>query len=109
MEYKLDSMGKWERQKAMFLIEKADDLGMNISGYGEISVNPNSGYTYLWSEDYPFTLYMPINCELKDEDVWVMWTDPNDGEEHEDTLDEFETIDAIYAWVEELEKASEEK
>lgn len=100
----LNTMCRWEREKALYLVQAAEELGMNTEGYGELAVNPNSGYTYLWLEDYPFTLYLPIHCELEEKDVWVMWTDPEDGEEVETTLDKFADIDEIYEWVKGLEK-----
>ena len=103
MNYKLDTMGSWERSKSCFLIETAQNLGMNVSGYGELAVNPNSGYTYLWLEDYSFTLYMPISCELKKSDVYVLWTNPETGEEIEESLSEFSDLDDIYNWIETLE------
>ena len=109
MDYKLDIMCKWERQKAMYLIERADDLNIDISGYGELSVNQNSGYTYLWCEDYPFTLYMPISCELQKSDVYVMWSDPYDGEEYEEVLTKFNDLNDIYAWCEHLDNESRNK
>ena len=56
---KLNTMCNWERKKAIYLMEIAENkLNMNLSNYGEIAVNQNSGYTYLWLEDYNFTLYM---------------------------------------------------
>ena len=64
MEYKINEMCGWERQKAVYLIGVAESLGMDLDSYGEVAVNKNSGYTYLWSEDYNFSLYMPINCEF---------------------------------------------
>jgi len=93
----------WELTKAIYLIQKAKELGMTLDGYGEIAVNQNSGYTYLWSEDYPFTLYMPINCELSNDDVYVMHTDTYNGDETEKTLSEFNGINEIYDWVKFLE------
>ena len=94
----------WELTKAIYLIQKAKELGMSLDGYGEIAVNPNSGYTYLWSEDYPFTLYMPINCQLSNDDVYVMYTDSDNGDEVEKPLSEFNDIDEIYTWVAMIEE-----
>jgi hypothetical protein len=103
----LNKMGNWERQKAIYLLQVADELKIDYTGFGEIAVNQNSGYTYLWCEDYPFTLYMPISCKLEKSDVWVMWTNPEDGEEIEITLDN-KTLDDLYKWVESLEKEVED-
>ena len=99
----MNTMGEWEQEKAMYLIRCAHDLGMDTSTYGELAVNPNSGYTYLWLEDYPFTLHMPINCELKKEDVWAMWTNPDNGDEEEITLSDH-SLNDLYEWVKDLEQ-----
>jgi hypothetical protein len=93
----------WELTKAIYLVTCAKNLGMNLNSYGEIAVNPNSGYTYLWSEDYPFTLYMPIDCKLNEFHVYVLYTNSEDGEETERPLSDFEDIDQIYDWVNSLE------
>jgi hypothetical protein len=103
MKYNFEQMTNWELDKANFLIQTARQLGMSLQSYGEVSVNPNSGYTYLWSEDYTFTLFMPISCELDKENIFVLWTNSINGEEVEESLVEFEDIDAIYRWVENLE------
>ena len=105
MEYKLNSMCDWERKKAIFLMGIAEDLGINCSGYGEIAVNSNSGYTYLWSEDYNFSLYMPISCDLKKSDIVALWTNSEDGEEREFNLKEDTILEDIEAWAEEQEKS----
>jgi hypothetical protein len=94
-----DKMGKWELEKAIFLQKTAVDLGMDVSGYGEVAVNPNSGYTYLWLEDYNFCLYMPINCELKKSDVVCLYSDPEDGEEIEKELTEETTLEDLESFA----------
>lgn len=88
----------WERQKAMYLIQIAEGLGMDIDGYGELGVNPNSGYTYLWLEDYNFTLYMPINCDLKTSDVYALYSSPETGEEYEIELYN-KSLDDLSGWA----------
>ena len=105
---KMSDMGSWELAKACYLITTAKNLGMDLKGEGEIAVNPDSGNTYLWNEDYDFTLYMPISCELKEEDVWVLWTNLENGEEVEETLNEFFCLSAIEEWIEKLRKGVEE-
>ena len=101
MKYNFETMCDWELDKANFLIQTARQLGMNLQSYGEVSVNQNSGYTYLWSEDYPFSLFMPISCDLIREDVYVIYTS-EDGEEIEESLYHFEDLDAIMYWVDKL-------
>jgi hypothetical protein len=97
------NMGKWETEKAIFLQKTAVDLGMDLTGYGMVAVNPNSGYTYLWLEDYQFTLYMPISCELKKTDVWALWSDPEDGEETEMQLKNKTTLNDLNEFVDSCE------
>ena len=104
MKLDFTQLAGWELTKAIYLIQKAKELGISLDGHGEIAVNPNSGYTYLWSEDYPFTLYMPIDCKLSNDDVVVMYTDFDNGDEVEKTLSEFNGIDEIYTWVAMLEE-----
>ena len=102
---KLNDMCTWERKKAIFLLEIAEnDLGMNTSEYGELAVNTNSGYTYLWLEDYMFTLFMPISCELQKTDIYALWTNFNDGTEEEMQLSNDTTLEDIENWAEELNK-----
>ena len=99
MEIKFESMCDWERKKAIFLLEVAENLGMDVSEYGNLAVNPNSGYTYLWLEDYYFTLYMPINCELKKCGVYALWNNPETGDETEMQLDENTTLNDLETWA----------
>jgi hypothetical protein len=46
---------------------------------------------------------MEIDCRLNENDVWVLFTDLEDGEETERRLSEFESIEDIYEWIESLE------
>lgn len=108
MEYKLNNMCKWEIQKACFLIDTALELGMDLESYGEVNVNQNSGYTYLWSENYNFSLYMPINCELKRKDIHALWTSPEDGEEREISIEGMTLLD-IEKWAEDQDKIKSEE
>lgn len=95
-------MTNWECQKSAFLILQAAQLGMQIDD-AYIDVNPNSGHTYLWSENYGFTLYMEINCDLVIDDIYVLWSNPEDGEEIESRLTNFNNLNDIYRWLQELE------
>lgn len=98
----LNNMSQWPRQKAMYLVTTAENLGMDTDGYGMVGENPNSGNVYVWLEDYPFTLFIPINGDVKPSDVYVDWTNPEDGEEHETKLGT-KSLDDLYEWVEQLE------
>lgn len=104
MDYtKLNSMCDWERSKALFLVNVATNLNMDLTGYGEIAVNSTSGYTYLWLEDYPFTLYMPINCELSKSAVMLSWFNSDDGNEEETPLNS-KTLSDCLAWAGSLQE-----
>ena len=81
-----ENMGTWEQRKALYLQEVALDLHIELDDMVEIGVNESTGYTYLFSYDLPFVLYMPIYCELTKDDVWIMTTDNMTGEEYERTL-----------------------
>lgn len=111
----LANMCEWEHQKALFLMQEANKLGYNyLSTYGEVDVNQNSGYVYLWSDNYLFSLYMPISCKLDTSDIGVNYTD-TEGNEHQELLQEFidstnkpnslnlTIISAINIWIESIE------
>jgi hypothetical protein len=93
-----------ELRKIALLMTKASDLGMNLSGYGVADVNHNSGYTYLWLEDYPFTLFIGLGSD----EVWANWSNPEDGEETVTNVIDSMTLDNLYDWVQQLELESEE-
>jgi hypothetical protein len=98
MKVDFGKMCGWERTKAIFIMKIANELDMDLSESGEIDVNPDSGNTYLWLEDYPFYLYMPISCELVKSDIWALWSDADTDEETEISLN-----DNIHNW-EQIEK-----
>ena len=110
MTVDFSKFGDWNAKKAAYLLTVAHELGMKTGGYGELGLNQNSGNVYLWLEDYDFCIYMPISCKLEKAGVWVMWTNPNSGEEIEKTLDEFDGLQSIEDWARDLyEKAESEE
>lgn len=90
-----------EYEKAGRLITKAGKLGMNLAGYGALDVNLNSGYVYLWLEDYSFTLYIDLQGNLK-----ALFSCPYDGEETPRNVD---TLAALERWCEFMYKKSDKK
>ena len=78
MEIK-SNLSRNANRKIGLLITKASELGMDVSGYGMADENQNSGYVYIWLEDYMFTLYIGLGSD----DVSALWTNMNDGEETE--------------------------
>lgn len=102
MEINTKNMGSWSLQKAGYLLVVAGNLNMELDGSGVVDVNENSGYVYLWLEDYSFTLYMPICCELVKSDVWALWSDDT-GFEYSMRLLESTTLTEINQWVYALE------
>ena len=58
-------------RKVALLITKAADLGMDLTCYGNAAENENNGNVYLWLEDYPFTLYIPL---CSDDAIHACWS-----------------------------------
>lgn len=104
MEFKLSNMGNWERQKAVFLMGVAEEIGYSLEGYGEVAVNSNSGYVYIWSENYSFSLYMPISCELQKSDIYALWSCGNCGTEEEYNLTKEDDLNTIEEEINKIEK-----
>ena len=102
MEYKINQSAK-QHKNAAKIIMKAVDLGMNLDGYGFLDYNSTYGNTYLWLEDYPFTLY--INDF--DNTIKVSYTCSYDGEEWERNVGN--SLDKLEAWVQRCYKKSEKK
>ena len=102
MEIKQDLCSNALRKTAL-LITKASDLGMNISGYGEIGENPNSGNVYLWLEDYPFCLYIGLGSDT----IYANWNNPNNGEEEDIDIEAMPLFD-IESWAYKLENEAME-
>ena len=90
-------------RKIALLITKANDLGMDISGYGFADENPNSGNVYLWLEDYQFTLYIGLG----DDTIWASWSDPMNGDEEEIEVSN-KTLAELELWAEQLYTEAEE-
>ena len=92
-----------EIRKMGVLIIAATELGMDVSGYGYADVNLTSGNTFLYLEDYPFTLYIPPCGE---DEIYAMWTSGWTGEE--ETLNiNGETLSSLHQWCNELNNAVE--
>jgi hypothetical protein len=89
-------------RKAGLLIVKASELGMDLSGYGEIGENLNSGNVYLWQEDYPFCLYIGLGSDT----IYALWTDNYDGDEVETDIDNM-SLDDLIDWALKLENEAE--
>lgn len=95
----------WEAEKIMYIFKALRQrLNLDLWGEAETGVNPNSGYSWVWSEDYPVSFYMPINCDLQESDVWVLWSNPENGDEQEAQLTDFNSVEDIYDWVKEQEE-----
>ena len=91
-----------ELRKAGLLITEAIRLGMDISGFGELSVNQSSGNVYLWLEDYLFTLLIGPS----DDDLMACWYNSNNGEE-EFTETAGLTLDLLNTWAYDLEEEAQ--
>jgi hypothetical protein len=100
----LSKLNNWERKKAIYLLHSAEQFGLQTSEHTQIGVNPHSGNTWVWDEMWPVSLFMTIFCDLEQSSVWVCWTNPEDGDEHEDQLTSFQDLDALNKWVRNLER-----
>lgn len=99
---------EWEAEKIMYIFKAVrEQLGVDLWGDAQTGVNPHSGYSWVWSEHYPVSFYMPISCQLTPGDVWILYSDPDTGGEHEKTLVEFASMDEILAWVDDLEDGND--
>ena len=92
-----------EARKIGMLITKAAELGMDISGYGCTDVNKWSGNVYLWLEDYQFTLFIGLGSD----DIYALWSNPEDGEEVEVKVDNM-TLTDLENWANDLNNQAEE-
>jgi len=98
-----ETLQGWELEKGLYLINIASKLKMELNEYTIIDVNNNSGDVCLWSENYNFSLYMPINCDLKKSDVYALYTDFENGEESEISLKDITHVNQILDWCEFIE------
>ncbi len=89
-----------EQGKALILQEKTLELGIDLADC-EIGVNQSNGNTYIWSEDYPFTLFIGLYSDT----IYVLYTDFETGEETEEELNSFDSLGAIYSWIENIEES----
>lgn len=92
----------WELEKALYLIKVANQINMQLSEYTIVDVNNTSGYVYLWEENYNFSLFMPINCELQKSDVYALYTDSMNGEEFDISLIDVTDVTEIELWADDL-------
>jgi hypothetical protein len=85
-------------RKIALLITKASELGMNLSGYGHAAEHPNNGNVYLWLEDYPFTLYIPL---CADDAIHACWSSLY--VDHEELIEvDAMTLRDLEAWADAL-------
>lgn len=92
-----------ELRKIGMLITKASELDMDVSGYGCANVNKWSGNVYLYLEDYPFTLYIGLSSD----DIYALWSNPEDGEEVEVKVDNM-TLTDLENWANDLYNQADE-
>lgn len=92
----------WDLDKALYLIKVANQINMELSEHTIVDVNNTSGYVYLFDNNYYFSLYMPINCDLIKNDVYASYTDSDNGVEHEIDLSSITDCSQIDFWIDEL-------
>jgi hypothetical protein len=67
---------------------------LKITKYSQAGINPNSGYVWIWNEDWAGT----VCCTLQGVVCWY-WSCPECGEEYD-----FETYAELEAWQREQGK-----
>ena len=102
MEYKINQ-GTKLHLNATKLTAKAVKLEMDLDGYGFLDYNDQSGNTYLWLEDYGFTLFISDF----DNTVKALYICPYDGEEVERNAGN--SLDKLELWCDRLRAKSDKK
>lgn len=102
MEYKINQSVK-QHVNAAKLIQKAAKLGMDLDGHGFLDYNNVYGNTYLWLEDYMFTLYISDF----DNTIKALYTCSYDGEEW--VRNAGDDLNKLEAWTMRCHKKSENK
>jgi len=105
MEYTIKTQNTKQAKNAGRLLVLAADLGMDVSGYGELGYNDTYGNTYLWLEDYQFTLFISDY----DNSLKALYSCFIDGTETEFCIDENTDLETLEKWAENLSNESEEK
>lgn len=98
MEYTIKTQNAKQAKNAGRLLVLAADLGMDVSGHGELGYNNAFGNTYLWLEDYQFTLFISDY----DSTIKALYTCFIDGEETEFYIDEDTDLETLESWAENL-------
>lgn len=93
-----------EISKAGRLLTKAVSYGMDVTGYGALDFNKNSGNVYLWLEDYQFTLFIDLSGTMR-----ACYSCPYDGEEVIRAVSAGTSLLALETWAEKLAKKSDKK
>jgi len=105
MNITTDNMCSNEVRKAGLLLTRAAELGMDVTGYGELAVNPNTGNVYLWLEDYAFTLYIGLGSDS----IIALWTSSEDGTEEEYPLEACTSLYTLNDWSEFCQREDDRK
>jgi hypothetical protein len=99
MNFNTQTMVNNEIRKLGLLITEASRLGMELTGYGEADVNANTGNVYIWSDDYPFSLYIGLN----DDKVFALHSHYETGDETEKLVSLEDNVHTLYDWAKDLE------
>ena len=98
MEYTINTQNTQQAKNAGRLLILAADLGMSVSGYGQLGYNNTFGNTYLWLEDYQFSLI--INDY--DDEMKALYNCFIDGTETEFHIDESTDLETLENWADSL-------
>jgi hypothetical protein len=100
MEINTENMVNNELRKAALLMLKACEMNMDLTSYGEVAVNEHNGNVYLWVEDYPFTLYIPLG---ERNTIYALWTNTENGDEVQTPV-HGKNLDRLLKWCTALDR-----
>ena len=100
MKIDTENMVNNELRKAALLMLKACEMNMDLTSYGEVGVNEHSGNVYLWVEDYPFALYIPLG---ERNTVYAIWMNSDNGDEIETPV-KYKSLDQLIKWCDALDR-----
>ena len=105
LDFKVNDFGPWERRKAFYLINLAEDMGFFLDDCA-VGLNMTSGNVYIWSNAEDLALYLPISCELNRSYVWVAWIGDN-GDERVIKMGDCYTLEDLHKLIEDNPEGEE--
>lgn len=104
MEFSIKNASNTQLVNAGKLQVFAGGIGMDLTCYGQIGYNDRYGNTYLWLEDYRFSLFINDSSDT----IEACYSCPVDGEEVFIDADNM-TLRELEDWAEEQARLSDDK